>query len=45
MEKLILEVEKNPCLYDKSSELFKDALKKDGMYSVPPDACAHVEKA
>ena len=28
LEKLILEVEKNPPLYDKSSDLFKDTLKK-----------------
>ncbi|XP_064638303.1 uncharacterized protein LOC135494319 [Lineus longissimus] len=32
IEKLIVEVEKNPGLYDKSSELFKDALKKDDIW-------------
>ena len=37
LEKLILEVEKNPPLYDKSSDLFKDTLKKNDIWKTIAD--------
>ena len=37
IEKLILEVENNPALYDKSSAFFKDTLKKDDIWKTIAD--------